>query len=300
MKHVPVMLDEAIEGLQIREDGVYVDGTFGAGGHSGEILKRLTSGVLYGFDRDLSVLKAAQTDERLRLRHNNFSDMADVLRADGIEQVDGVLVDLGVSSMQFDEADRGFSYRFPSELDMRMNQRAGLSAQDVLHEYSEERLWYMFSDYGEIRNSKSLARSIVEYRRRKKIETTEDLVFIASQKSVGNKMRYLSQVFQAIRMEVNDEIGELQRFLERLNEFVRVGGRVVIITFHSLEDRMVKNFFRRGNTDGVVERGIYGRLELDFEMITRKPLMASEEEIKNNKRSRSAKMRIAKRIQKGG
>jgi len=277
---------------------VYVDGTYGAGGHSSEILNRLTIGVLYGFDRDLSVLVAAKADRRLRLRHNNFSDMADVLRADGVDQVDGVLVDLGVSSMQFDEADRGFSYRFPSELDMRMNQGAGLSAQEVLNEYPEERLWYMFSDYGEIRNSKSLARSIVEYRRRKKIQTTEDLVFIASQKVVGNKMRYLSQVFQSIRMEVNDEIGELQKFLERLSEFVKVGGRVVVISFHSLEDRMVKNFFRRGNVDGVIERGVYGKLDLDFEMITRKPLMASGEEIKRNKRSRSAKMRIAKRIKK--
>ena len=296
MKHESVMLEEAVEGLAIEETGVYVDGTFGAGGHSHEILNRLTSGVLYGLDRDLQVLQNAEKNERLRLRHNNFSDMADVLRADGIQFVNGVLLDLGVSSMQFDEADRGFSYRFPAELDMRMNQQAVLSAQEVLQQYSEEKLWYMFSDFGEIRNAKSLARFIVENRQRKKIQTTEDLIFIASQRSVGNKMRYLSQVFQAIRMEVNDEIGELKRFLESLPEFVKPGGRVVIISFHSLEDRLVKNYFRHGNVDGKVEKGFYGQVERPFEMLTKKPLVPSEKEIKHNKRSRSAKMRIGKRM----
>lgn len=295
MKHESVMLEEAVEGLAIRGGGVYVDGTFGAGGHSRAILKRLTTGILYGLDRDLHVLQAAQEDNRLRLRHNNFSDMADVLKADGIREVDGVLLDLGVSSMQFDEADRGFSYRFPAELDMRMNQQAALSAQEVLQQYSEEELWYMFSDYGEIRNAKSLAKSVVENRRRKKIQTTEDLIFIASQRSVGNKMRYLSQVFQAIRMEVNDEIGELKKFLERLPEFVKPGGRVVIISFHSLEDRLVKNYFRHGNAEGEVKTDFYGEAEKPFEMLTKKPVTASDEEITQNKRSRSAKMRIGVR-----
>lgn len=296
MKHESVMLEEAVDGLAIRGEGVYVDGTFGAGGHSREILKRLTTGVLYGMDRDLRVLQAAQEDDHLRLRHNNFSDMADVLRADGVREVDGVLLDLGVSSMQFDEADRGFSYRFPAELDMRMNQQASLSAQDVLQQYSEEELWYMFSDYGEIRNAKSLAKCVVENRRRKKIQTTEDLIFIASQRSVGNKMRYLSQVFQAIRMEVNDEVGELKKFLKRLPEFVKPGGRVVIISFHSLEDRLVKNYFRHGNAEGAVKTDFYGETVKQFEMLTKKLVTASEEEILQNKRSRSAKMRIGVRM----
>lgn len=260
------------------------------------ILEKLGDGILYGFDQDLSVLQAAYQDSRLTLRHNNFADMADVLKADGIEAVDGVLLDLGVSSMQFDEGDRGFSYRHGARLDMRMNQNANLTAQQVVNGYSMEELWYMFSDYGEIRNSRKLAEILVESRKLRKIDTTTDLSALAEQIAVGNKMRYLSQVFQAIRIEVNDEMGVLKRFLNRLPEMVAVGGRVAIISFHSLEDRLVKNYFKYGSVDREMPQDDYGNPIRKWHTITRKPITPGPAEMEENVRSRSAKLRIAERL----
>ncbi|MBY5957551.1 16S rRNA (cytosine(1402)-N(4))-methyltransferase RsmH [Membranicola marinus] len=296
MSHFSVLREEAVSGLRIREGGVYVDGTFGAGGHSREILGQLGGGVLYGFDQDLSVLQAAYDDSRLRLRHNNFADMVDVLKADGIGSVDGVLVDLGVSSMQFDQGERGFSYRFSAPLDMRMNQNAARTARQVLNDYSMEQLWYMFSDYGEIRNSKNLAEAVVDARKVRPIETTLDLVAIAESNARGSKMRYLSQVFQAVRIEVNDEMGVLKKFLKQLPEIVAVGGRVVVISFHSLEDRLVKNYLKHGSFDRQEIKDSYGKSIRHWRMITKKPVLPDSEEVKQNSRSRSAKMRIGERL----
>ena len=295
MVHYSVLRNESVDGLNVQIGGIYVDGTFGAGGHSRLILERLGDGILYGFDQDLSVLRSAYEDPRLKLRHNNFADMADVLKADGIEQVDGVLLDLGVSSMQFDEGDRGFSYRHGAALDMRMNQNATLTARQVVNRYSMEQLWYLFSDYGEIRNSRKLAESLVDNRKLRVIETTTDLARVAEQNAVGNKMRYLSQVFQAIRIEVNDEMGVLKRFLIRLPEMVAVGGRVAIISFHSLEDRLVKNYFKYGSVDREMQQDHYGNPIRKWHTITRKPITPGPDEMDENIRSRSAKLRIAER-----
>ncbi len=296
MNHYSVLREESIEGLNIVPDGIYADGTFGAGGHSRLILDRLgNKGVLYGFDQDLSVLKAAPEDARLRLRHNNFADMADVLRADGIDQIQGVLLDLGVSSMQIDEGHRGFSYRHDALLDMRMNPNSTLTARQVVNDYSMEQLWYLFSDYGEIRNSKRLAEAVVEYRQSRPLETTADLVYIAERQAMGQKMRYLSQVFQAIRIEVNDEIGVLKRFLTRLPEMVGHGGRVAIISFHSLEDRLVKNYFKYGEVDHHKPQENYDYPHGTWRMITRKPIMPGPGEMAENVRSRSAKLRIGEK-----
>lgn len=298
MEHYSVLREEAVDGLAVQEGGIYADGTFGAGGHSRLILERLGDGLLYGFDQDRAVLETAPEDPRLRLRHNNFSDMVDVLRADGIEAVHGVLLDLGVSSMQFDQGSRGFSYRHTAELDMRMNQNASLTAYQVVNQYSLEDLWYMFSDYGEIRNSKKLAESLVEHRKLAPIATTADLALIAEQNAVGPKMRYLSQVFQAIRIEVNDEVGALKRFLKRLPEVVTSGGRVAIISFHSLEDRLVKNYFKYGSVDRKVQQDNYGNPIRKWHTITKKPITPGPVERTENIRSRSAKLRIAERIGK--
>jgi len=297
VKHYSVLLKEAVDGLVVQEGGVYVDGTFGGGGHSRLILERLGDGILYGFDQDSSVFEGAPDDSRLRLRHNNFADMADVLRADGVTRVHGVLLDLGVSSMQFDEGDRGFSYRHAAELDMRMNQHATLTAEYVVNQYSLEDLWYMFSDYGEIRNSKKLAEALVSFRKLTPIKTTAELALVAEQNAVGSKMRYLSQVFQAIRIEVNDEMGALKSFLSRLPEMVLPGGRVAIISFHSLEDRLVKNYFKHGVVDRKKPQENYDNPNRKWHSITKKPLMPGPAERAENIRSRSAKLRIAERTE---
>jgi len=295
--HETVLLQESVEALNVRSGGVYVDGTYGAGGHSKLILERLGDGILYGFDQDHSVFESAPNDPRLHLRHNNFSDMVDVLRADGWVVVDGVLLDLGVSSMQFDQGDRGFSYRQSAELDMRMNRQSELTAYKVLNQYSMEELWYMFSNYGEIRNSRKLAEALVEYRKLAPLRSTTDLALLAEQNAIGPKMKYLSQVFQAVRIEVNDEMGALKRFLHRLPEMVKIGGRVAIISFHSLEDRMVKNYFKYGTVDRKMQQDNYDNLNRKWHQVNRKPIIPSPAERAQNIRSRSAKLRIAERKQ---
>ena len=244
--HTSVLLHESIEALNIQPDGVYVDATFGGGGHSKEILKALSrKGRLIVFDQDEEALKNAPTDKRLTPVHSNFREMKRFLRLHEATQVDGILTDLGVSSWQFDVAERGFSYRFDGPLDMRMNRNAEKSAKDVLNEYSAEQLQQMFSEYGEVRNSKTLANAIVNARHTKFFESITDLKNVTEQCRIGEVHKYYAQVFQAIRIEVNDELGALKEMLSQSPGVLSTGGRIAIITFHSLEDRLVKNFFKK-------------------------------------------------------
>lgn len=295
--HNPVMLTESIEALNIAEAGIYVDATYGGGGHSKLILQKMdANGHLYSFDQDEDVLPNLITDEeRFTFIHHNFRFLKRFLRLHGVSQVDGVLADLGVSSHQLDDATRGFSFRFDTDLDMRMNQEGDLTAADILQTYSAKDLQQMFSRFGEVRNAKTLAQAIVSERASKTIKTTSDFQLILDPLVRGNRNRYLAQVFQALRIEVNDEMGALQTFLEEAKEVLKPGGRLVIISYHSLEDRLVKNFFKTGNFDGEVVKDFYGNIERPFKLITKKALPPSKQEIDQNPRARSAKLRIAEK-----
>ena len=260
--HVPVLLAECIQGLQIKPDGVYVDVTFGGGGHSKEILKTLgVDGRLIGFDQDEEALRNALDDNRFTLILSNFQYMQQYLRLHEVDVVDGVLADLGVSSHQFDEADRGFSYRFEGSLDMRMNAQQDLTAADLLNKADESTLIEIFSAYGEVRNTKTLVRAILAFREHRPFGLIEDLVSVVDQVRMGNRIRYLSQVFQALRMAVNDEVAALEAFLEQSLQVLRPGGRLVVITYHSIEDRIVKRFMKTGNTAGHLIKDEFGRIE---------------------------------------
>lgn len=295
--HAPVMLHECIEGLAIKPDGIYVDGTFGGGGHSTEIEKRLEKGgVLYGFDQDEEVLQRAPDLGRLKLFHNNFRDIEAVLRLEGVTEVDGILVDLGVSSLQLDKPEKGFSYRFDSPLDMRMNANAERSAQVVLNQYDVEELRSVFKQYSDIVNPGQMARGIVKAREIKTLERSGDLVAVVDACKRGDRLKYMSQVFQAVRMEVNDELGALRMFLESALRLLKPGGRLVVLTFHSIEDRVVKYFTKNGNFEGKHDADEYGRIYRPFKLINKKPIMASQEELKMNNRARSAKLRIAEKV----
>jgi 16S rRNA (cytosine1402-N4)-methyltransferase len=295
--HTSVLLHESIEALNIQPDGVYVDATFGGGGHSKEILKALgKNGKLIAFDQDEDALKNAPDDKRLTLVHSNFREMKRFLRLHEATEVDGILADLGVSSWQFDVAERGFSYRFDGPLDMRMNRYAKKSAKDVLNEYSADELQKMFSEYGEVRNSKTLANAIVNARSTKFFESIADLKTVAEQCRIGEQRKYYSQVFQAIRIEVNDELGALKDFLQQCGEVLKAKGRLAVLTFHSLEDRLVKNYLKHGTFDDEAVKDFYGNSEKIFKVITKKPIEASSEEQKKNSRSRSAKLRVAEKI----
>ncbi|HWB63765.1 MAG TPA: 16S rRNA (cytosine(1402)-N(4))-methyltransferase RsmH, partial [Chitinophagales bacterium] len=294
--HTSVLLHECVEGLAIKPGGLYVDVTFGGGGHSKAILKRLgKKGKLIAFDQDEDALKNAPDDKRLTLIQANFRDMKRFLRLHEAMPVDGILADLGVSSWQFDTADRGFSYRFEGPLDMRMNKSAATTAANVLNGYDAERLQNMLGQYGEVRNAKTLAQAIVEARNTRPFETIADLKAVAEQQAKGELMKYLSQVFQAIRIEVNDELGALKEFLIQSAEVLKPGGRLAVISFHSLEDRLVKNYMKHGAFEDEPVKDFFGRYELKFKPVTKKPVTAGEEELKNNPRSRSAKLRIAER-----
>ncbi len=294
--HIPVLLHESIEGLAIKADGVYVDATLGGAGHTKAILQKLgENGRLLAFDQDEDALKNAPTDKRLTLIQANFSEMQRFLRLHKAIPVDGILADLGVSSWQFDTAERGFSYRFEGPLDMRMNRLAGKTAADILNEYDAEQLQEIFSRYGEVRNSKTLAQAIVEARNVKPFEMIADLKAVTEKTSKGGLMKYLSQVFQAIRIEVNDELGALKTLLQQSTEVLKPGGRLAIITFHSLEDRLVKNYIRNGNFEDEPEKDFFGKFELKYKAINKKPVEASEEEVRRNPRARSAKLRIAEK-----
>ena len=294
--HTTVLLNEAVEGLNIRPDGVYVDATFGGGGHSRLILSSLEDrGKLIGFDQDDDVRSQIIENERFIFLNHNFRELKRMLRFSAIRRVDGILADLGVSSHQFDEAERGFSYRFDAPLDMRMNQAEGTTAADILNRYTAENLQKILSEYGEVRNARTLSNALVAARVGKSYHNISDLLAVSDPLSMGDKMRYRSQVFQALRMEVNDEIGALKDFLQQSLEVLSAGGRLAVITFHSIEDRIVKNFMKSGNFDGELETDFYGNITRPFTLINKKPIEPSAEEIRSNPRSRSAKLRVAEK-----
>lgn len=296
--HVPVLLDESVSGLDIRPGGLYLDLTFGGGGHSGEILRRMdTDGCLMGFDQDEDALANIPDDDRFIFVNHNFRYLRNFMRYYGYEEADGILADLGVSSHEFDEADRGFSFRFDAELDMRMNRRSKLTAADVLNTYDAERLTGIFRNYGEVGNARKLADFIVRGRNGKEIKTSEEFYqAIAPCVPKLKEKKYLAKVYQALRIEVNGELDALKEMMEQAMEVLKPGGRLVIITYHSLEDRLVKNFLKAGNAEGKVEKDIlYGHVNHDFELINRKVIVPTEEEIERNPRARSAKLRIARK-----
>lgn len=296
--HIPVMLRECMEGLAIRPEGVYVDVTFGGGGHSKEILTLLgPSGRLFAFDQDPDALENAIRDDRFRLIHQNFRFMKNNLKFAGVLQVDGILADLGISSHQIDDSSRGFSTRFDADLDMRMGQSGELDAKKIVNEYSEEELHRIFGMYGEIINAKTLAKAIVTARLIEPISTINQLKNIAERLAPKRKEnKYFAQLFQALRIEVNKELEALEAFLQQSVDVLRPGGRLVIMSYHSLEDRLVKNFMQKGKFRGEVEKDFYGNEIKPFKVITRKVIMASEGEIEKNARARSAKLRIAEKI----
>jgi 16S rRNA (cytosine1402-N4)-methyltransferase len=286
-----------VEGLNIKCDGIYVDVTYGGGGHSREILKHLTTGKLYAFDQDDDAFANKVEDEKLVLIKQNFKYMKNFLKMYNALPVDGILADLGVSSHQFDEGTRGFSTRFEGKLDMRMDKSGALTAADIVNTYDEQALVNMFSTYGEVENSKRLAACIVKERASKKINTTEE--FKQAIISCIPKMReqqYLAKVFQALRIAVNSELDVLKELLKQSLEVLKPGGRLSVISYHSLEDRLVKNFIKSGNFEGKVEQDFYGNKLVDFKAINRQLITPSEEELKLNNRSRSAKLRIAEKL----
>lgn len=297
--HIPVMLAQCTEGLAIDPNGIYVDVTFGGGGHSREILKHLDKGHLYGFDQDSDALANAPEDPRFTFVQANFRDIKRYLRLYGVKQVDGILADLGISSHQIDEPSRGFSTRFSGNLDMRMNQSAELSAKDVLNNYEEGKLHKIFGIYGEVKNAKTLAQSIVAERAVKPFETTEGFTaFLKKFAPRGKEYKYFAQVFQALRIEVNDEMGALEEMLLSAVELLKPEGRLVVMSYHSLEDRLVKNLMVKGKFQGEVEKDFYGNLIRPLEPVTRGAEVADEQELISNPRSRSAKLRVAKKVGK--
>ncbi|HQX71826.1 MAG TPA: 16S rRNA (cytosine(1402)-N(4))-methyltransferase RsmH [Chitinophagaceae bacterium] len=296
--HIPVLLDEVIEGLNIRPDGTYVDCTFGGGGHSRAILSKLSAkGRLVAFDQDDDARKNLPDDERLIFISHNFRHLQRFLRLQQITTVDGIMADLGVSSHQFDEAERGFSTRFNAELDMRMDKRQTVTAFDVVNTYTEQRLHKLFEQYGEVTNAKTLAKTIVQVRNTASLKTVDGFKNAVREIVKGNPNKYFAQVFQALRIEVNDELGALEEMLQQVPTLLKPGGRIAIITFHSLEDRLVKNFFRRGSFDEPEENPFINTETVnELKVITKKPVQPSEKEMKQNPRSRSAKLRVAEKI----
>jgi 16S rRNA (cytosine1402-N4)-methyltransferase len=299
--HIPVLLTETAEGLHINPDGVYVDCTFGGGGHSKAILAQLSEkGKLIVFDQDEDAKKNLPDDERVVFVPHNFRHLKRFLRLHHFTTVDGIMADLGVSSHQFDEAERGFSIRFDAALDMRMDQRQALTAFDVVNTYTEQQLHKLFEQYGEVTNAKTLAKTIVQVRSSTSLKTIESFKNALREIVKGNPNKYFAQVFQALRIEVNDELGALKEMLEQVPTLLKPGGRVAIITFHSLEDRLVKNFFRRGTFDEPDTNPFINDEPVNqLKIITKKPVTASEKEMKKNSRSRSAKLRVAEKVMIG-
>lgn len=296
--HIPVLLEECLDALQIDPQGIYVDCTFGGGGHSRAILSKLgPEGRLIAFDQDADAQQNLPDDKRVLFIPHNFRHLQRFLRLHKISAVNGVLADLGVSSHQFDEAERGFSIRFDAELDMRMDARAELTAGRILKEYSEQALHKLFEQYGEVTNAKTLARTIVANRLSKPMQTIQQFKAMIGGVVKGNPNKYLAQVFQALRIEVNDEMGALKEMLEQLPEVLLPGGRVAIITFHSLEDRLVKQFFKQGSFEQEEDHPFENKKQHSLlKVITKKPIVPAMEEQKRNSRSRSAKLRVAERI----
>jgi 16S rRNA (cytosine1402-N4)-methyltransferase len=298
--HVPVMLNETLDGLQIKPDGIYVDCTLGGGGHAKGLLERLNEdGKLFAFDQDADAKRNLPDDKRVVFVPQNFRHLQRFLRLHKIATVDGIMADLGVSSHQFDEADRGFSFRFDGALDMRMNNQQTLTAADVINTYDEKRLHKIFERYGEVTNSKTLAGKIVEERRKITVTTIRNFTNLLSAVVKGNPNKYFAQVFQSLRIEVNDELNALKEMLNQSPQLLNAGGRIAVITFHSLEDRIVKNFFKKGTTEetGEDDSDPYGQTQKPpLKIVTKKPIVPTEKEMKGNPRSRSAKLRVAEKI----
>jgi 16S rRNA (cytosine1402-N4)-methyltransferase len=295
--HIPVMLSECLEGLNIKSDGVYVDVTFGGGGHSRTIFNRLSvNGMLIAFDQDPDAVKNTWEASNFKFVPANFSFLANHLKLMGIHQVDGILADLGVSSHQFDKEERGFSIRANVKLDMRMNQSGDLSAFQVVNEYPEEQLSRLLYVFGELKNARKVAAGIVRARENRKLSTTGELMDVIAQFAPKFKEhKFFAQVFQAIRIEVNQEISVLERFLEQTADVLKPGGRLVVMSYHSLEDRLVKNYMKRGSLSGEITKDFFGNVLKPFTEVTRHPIVPREEEIELNQRARSAKLRIAER-----
>ena len=296
--HIPALLNESIEGLNINPEGIYVDAIFGGGGHSRAIVNNLgDKGHLYSFDQDQDAIANAIDDPRFTFVYSNFAYITNFMRFHGVKHADGILADLGVSFHHFDESARGFSFRFDGTLDMRMNQRGGKDARWILANYSEEQLAQIFYLYGELKTSRKIANAIVKSRNNKTINTTGELLDIITPFiKPAQEKKELAQVFQALRIEVNNEIDVLKSFLNQTIKVLKPGGRIVILTYHSLEDRLVKNFFKSGNIEGKVEKDFFGKVNSPFRLINNKVIVASEEEVARNPRARSAKLRIAEKI----
>lgn len=295
--HIPVMPGESIQGLNLFPGAQVVDATYGGGGHSRLILQQLGNGRLFAFDQDEDAAGNVIHDDRLFFIRHNFRYLRNFLRFYNVESVDAIFADLGVSSHDFDVPDRGFSFRFDGDLDMRMNRNATLDAAQVINSYSAEQLVFIFKMYGEIKNAGRLVQEILKERNRQPVKTTEQLKEIVSHHAPrGNENKYLAQVFQALRIEVNDEMEALKDFLQATLDFIKPGGRLAVITYHSLEDRICKNFMKSGNFEGKVEKDFYGNVKSPFLLINRKVITPQPDEIERNVRARSAKLRIAEKI----
>ncbi len=295
--HDPVLLDECLEGLNLQPKGIYVDVTFGGGGHSRAIVSKLDEGHLYAFDQDDDALENEMDDDRFTLIHANFRDLKNSLRMYGVKEIDGLLADLGVSSHQFDVPDRGFSIRFDANLDMRMDQNSDLNAAKILNAYEQGELRNILKLYGELKRPGTIARVIYEAKAERPIETVQQLKELL--KPYAPKMqenKFFAQVFQALRIEVNDELNALQEMLTQAQDILKPGGRLVVISYHSLEDRLVKNLIQKGNFEGELEQDFYGNKLLSFKKISRKPILPTEQEIQRNNRARSAKLRVAEKL----
>jgi 16S rRNA (cytosine1402-N4)-methyltransferase len=294
--HVPVLLNESIEGLNIQKDGDYVDVTFGGGGHSREILKNLDRGRLFAFDQDEDAAANAFDDERFIFIRHNFKYIRNFLRYKEINQVDGVLADLGVSSHDFDVAERGFSFRFPGDLDMRMNRNSSRTAAEIVNTMDEDGLVRVFRDYGEVENARRLVKHILVARQHKPIRTIDEFKSVIEPcVPKRTETKYLAKVFQALRIETNGELDVLKDFLEQSVALLKPGGRLVVITYHSLEDRLVKNFIKAGNFEGKQEKDFFGNVSSSLQAVNRKVIIPTDEEIERNPRARSAKLRIAEK-----
>ncbi|MFM7021973.1 MAG: 16S rRNA (cytosine(1402)-N(4))-methyltransferase RsmH [Flavobacteriales bacterium] len=294
--HVPVMLKESIDALQIQPDGIYVDATYGGGGHSKKILEKLTTGKLIAFDRDPDAAKNEVNDSRLIFVNDNFSQLEKYVKLYRFMKVDGILADFGISSWQIDAAERGFSTRFDAELDMRMDSRSLLSAKDILNTYDESQLSHILKEYGDIINGRQIARAIIAHRTAQPFKTTFDLKnALSGFTSKADENKFFAKIFQAIRIEVNKELEEIKAFLTQAENVLNPKGRLVCISYHSLEDRLVKNYMKAGNESGEVEKDFFGNPKAGLKVITKKPMLPTEEEIKVNSRARSAKLRIAEK-----
>jgi len=295
--HIPVMLSECLDGLRLKPDGVYVDVTYGGGGHARKILDQLSTGKLIAFDQDDDAVKNVQDHPNLIFVNHNFQFIKNFLKFYEIESVDGILADLGISSHQIDEGSRGFSFRFDAPLDMRMNQQQKQSAFDIINGYSAQSLSDIFKRYGELRFAWKLANKIVAVREKSPIKTTGELADLAREYTIPKQEnRSLAQLFQAVRIEVNGELIVLEDLLDSCTDVLHSGGRLVVMSYHSLEDRMVKSYMQTGNIQGDLQKDIYGKSLSPYKLITRKPITATESELERNTRSRSAKLRVAEKI----